>query len=70
MKLQHKKTKLKSSLKGHKEELFKRKVTSGIKAYITTISTFLVQSEADAVIFKKKLRGLLETKLRELYVHN
>jgi hypothetical protein len=35
------------------EELFKRKVTSGIKVYITTISTFLVQSEADAVIFKK-----------------
>lgn len=69
MKIQHKKTKLKSSLKVHKEELSKRKGTSSIQAYITTISTFLVKSEVDAVIFQK-FKGLLETKLRVLYVHN
>jgi hypothetical protein len=66
MKLQHKKTKLKSSLKVQEEELFKRKVTSGIKAYIITISTFLVQSEADAVIFKKKIKRTIGDQIKRV----
>ena len=51
-------------------EFSKRKVTtSGIRGEITTISISLVVNEANAVILQK-LKGLLETKEKELEGHS
>ncbi|KAG5248492.1 hypothetical protein IMY05_003G0007400 [Salix suchowensis] len=70
MELQSKKTELESSLKACDEKLSERKViTSGIRAEITTLSSSPVISEADTGILQK-LKGLLETKQKEMEGHN
>ncbi|KAG5245256.1 hypothetical protein IMY05_005G0067700 [Salix suchowensis] len=69
MELQSKKTELESSLKACEEKLSERKIiTSGIRAEITTLSSSPVISEADAGILQK-LKGLLETKQKEMEGH-
>jgi DNA repair exonuclease SbcCD ATPase subunit len=70
MELQSKKTELESSLKACDEKLSERKIiTSGIRAEITTLSASPVISETDAAILQK-LKGLLETKQKELEGHS
>nr|TKS09069.1 uncharacterized protein D5086_0000097120 [Populus alba] len=70
MELQSKKTELESSLKACDAKLSERKIiTSGIRAEITTLSSSPVISETDAVILQK-LKGLLETKQKEMEGHN
>ncbi|KAL9406325.1 hypothetical protein Peur_003297 [Populus x canadensis] len=70
MELQSKKTELEPSLKACDEKLSERKIiTSGIRAEITTLSSSPVISETDAVILQK-LKGLLETKQKEMEGHN
>ncbi|KAG5222370.1 Plant mobile domain family [Salix suchowensis] len=70
MELQSKKTELESSLKACDEKLSKRKIiTSGTRAEITTLSSSPVINEADAGILQK-LKGLLETKQKEMEGHN
>jgi hypothetical protein len=70
MELQSKKTELESSLKACDEKLSERKIiTFGIRAEITTLSSSPVISETDAVILQK-LKGLLETKQKEMEGHN
>jgi chromosome segregation ATPase len=70
MELQSKKTELESSLKACDEKLSERKIiTSGIRAEITTLSSSPVISETDTAILQK-LKGLLETKQKELEGHS
>nr|XP_034899942.1 uncharacterized protein LOC118037898 [Populus alba] len=70
MELQSKKTELESSLKACDAKLSERQIiTSGIRVEITTLSSSPVISETDAVILQK-LKGLLETKQKEMEEHN